>query len=305
MKVGNPTERERAVKIHPQAVVSSLASIGDEVEIGPFCVIEPEVVIGDRCRLEGRVVLKRGTVLGTDNLICEGAVLGGLPQHALIPESPGRAVIGSGNVIRENVTVHRALDEEDDTIIGDNNLLMVNAHVAHDCRIGNNVIIVNNVMLAGHTVVGDRAYISGAVAVHQFCRVGSFAMVGGQAHITRDVPPYVMVDGLSSHVVGLNQVGLRRAGFRSAEMSQLKRAYRMIYRGGMMWNEMLDTLREEFPDGPAAGFHQFLSTTTRGIIPERRLPPGATLKIRRRDHEFEDSAGQSDWGTSDWDVQTG
>ncbi|WP_460165688.1 acyl-ACP--UDP-N-acetylglucosamine O-acyltransferase [Thermostilla marina] len=288
------------MKIHPQAVVSSLACLGDDVEVGPFSVIESDVVIGDRCRIEGRVTIKRGTVIGNDNYICEGTVIGGLPQHVSIPESPGRVVIGDGNVIRENVTIHRALDTDNDTTIGDNNLVMVNAHVAHDCRVGNNVIIVNNAMLGGHVVVGDRAYISGAVAIHQFCRVGAFAMVGGQAHLTRDVPPYVTVDGLSSHVVGLNQIGLRRAGFRSPELAELKKAYRLIYRSGLRWNELLDTLRDEFPEGPAALFHQFLATTTRGIVPERRLPPGATLKICRREG---DEATET--GRDDWEAQTG
>ncbi|NMC20421.1 MAG: acyl-ACP--UDP-N-acetylglucosamine O-acyltransferase [Thermogutta sp.] len=272
-----------AVKIHPSAVVSSLAAIGDDVVIGPFCVIEPETVIGDRCRLESRAVIKTGTVLGENNWVFEGAVLGGMPQHVHMPERPGKVVIGSGNVIRENCTIHRALEEEDATLVGDNNLLMANVHIAHDCRVGNNTIFANNVLLAGHVTVADRAYVSGAVAVHQFCRIGSLAMVGGQAHITRDVPPFVTIDGLSSHVVGLNQIGLRRAGYSTETIDILKAAYRVVYRSGLMWNEILEQLRTEFSALPASLFYQFLSTTTRGIIPERRLPPGATLKLRRAD----------------------
>ncbi|GAB4140509.1 acyl-ACP--UDP-N-acetylglucosamine O-acyltransferase [Thermopirellula anaerolimosa] len=272
-----------AVKIHPSAVVSSLAAIGDDVVIGPFCVIEPETVIGDRCRLESRAVIKTGTVLGENNWIFEGAVLGGMPQHVHMPERPGKVIIGSGNVIRENCTIHRALDEEDATLVGDNNLLMANVHIAHDCRVGNNTIFANNALLAGHVTVADRAYVSGAVAVHQFCRIGSLAMVGGQAHITRDVPPFVTIDGLSSHVVGLNQIGLRRAGYSTETIDILKAAYRVVYRSGLMWNEILEQLRTEFSEPPASLFYQFLSTTTRGIIPERRLPPGATLKLRRAD----------------------
>ena len=162
---------------------------------------------------------------------------------------------------------------------------MVNAHIAHDCRLGNNTIFANNAMLAGHVTVGDRAYVSGAVAVHQFCRIGSLAMVGGQSHIVKDVPPFVTVDGLSSYVVGLNQIGLRRAGYSAAEVRRLKDAYRVIYRSGLTWNEILARLRDEFADGLAAMFYQFLSTTTRGILCERRLPPGATLKLRRESDE--------------------
>lgn len=282
------------MNIHPLAVISPLARIGQDVEIGPFCVIEPEVLVGDGCRLEARVVVKNGTTLGPNNMVCEGAVLGGMPQHIHMPERPGSVIIGAGNVIRECVTIHRALDAEDATIIGNNNLLMVNTHIAHDCRVGNNTIFANNAMLAGHVTVGDRAYVSGAAAVHQFCRIGSLAMVGGQAHIVKDVPPFVTIDGLSSFAVGLNQIGLRRAGYSQDDVRQLKEAYRVIYRSELTWNQILARLQAEFREGPAADFHQFLATTTRGIISERRLPPGATLKIRRETEEdlrFKSRAG--------------
>lgn len=262
------------------AVVNPMARIAQGVEIGPFCVIESGVTIGEDCTLESGVVLKQGTILGTNNQLAEGVVLGGLPQHVNVPDNPGTVVIGSGNTIRENVTIHRALEEEDATTVGDNNHLMVNAHVAHDCRVGNSNIIANNVMLAGHVAVGDRAYLAGAAGVHQFCRIGSLAMVGGQSHLNKDVPPYVTVDGLSSLVVGLNKIGLRRAGYSSSDVRRLKEAYRVIYRSGLTWNEILARLRDEFSEGPAAQFYQFLSTTTRGITPERRLPPGAVIKLR-------------------------
>lgn len=272
--------------ISPWAAVSPRAKIGRDVEIGPFSVIEPDVTIEDGCVLDARVVVKDGTNLGPNNHIFEGAVLGGLPQHLHVPERPGRVVIGWGNTIRENVTIHRSLEADEATVIGDNNLLMVNAHVAHDCRVGNGAILTNNVMLAGHVTVGDRAYLSGAAAVHQFCRIGPLAMVGGQAHIVKDVPPFVTVDGLSSLVVGLNQIGLRRAGYSGSDVRQLKEAYRVIYREGLTWNEILAKLRCEFPDGLAAMFYQFLSTTTRGILCERRPPPGATIRIRAEPEEF-------------------
>jgi UDP-N-acetylglucosamine acyltransferase len=263
------------------AVVSPLAKIGRDVVIGPFCVIEPDVEIADGCTLESHVVIKNGTTLASHNRICEGAVLGGLPQHVHVPERPGRLFIGSGNLIREFATVHRALEEEDATIIGDNNMLMVNVHVAHDCRVGSNVIFTNGVMLAGHVTVEDRANLSGLAAVHQFCRIGSLAMVGGHARIAKDVPPFVTVDGGTGFVVGLNQIGLRRAGFSVQDVTRLKEAYRLIYRAGLVWTEILQRLQMDFGAGPAAHFHQFLATTTRGILPERRLPPGATIKLRR------------------------
>jgi len=261
--------------------ISPKAQIAQGVEIGPFCVIESDVVIGDRCRLASGVVIRSGTRLGPDNRIFEGAVIGGLPQHVRIPENPGLVVIGAGNVIREHVTVHRSLYSSEATQIGDNNLLMVNVHVAHDCRLGSHIVVANNTMLAGHVEVGDRAYLSGAVAVHQFCRIGPYAMVGGQAHITQDVPPYVTVDGLSSRIVGLNLVGLRRAGFSSKDILQLKKAYRVIYRSGLKWEEILEVLRSEFAEGPAALFYPFLASSKRGIVSERRPPAEVTWKLLR------------------------
>jgi UDP-N-acetylglucosamine acyltransferase len=267
------------VSIHPLAAVSPQATIGRNVRIGPFSVVEPDATIGDGSVLESHVVVKARTTLGPDNHVFEGAVLGGLPQHVHMPERPGKVVIGSGNTIRENVTVHRALEASKATVIGEHNLLMVNSHVAHDCRLGNHTIVTNNAMLAGHVTVGDRAYLSGAAAVHQFCRVGTLAMVGGQAHLVKDVPPFVTVDGLSSLVVGLNQIGLRRAGFDLEAVRQVKAAYRVIYRSSLAWAEILRRLKAEFSDGPAAEFYRFLSTTARGITSERRGPAGATIKL--------------------------
>jgi UDP-N-acetylglucosamine acyltransferase len=269
------------VSIHPLAAVSPYALIGSNVKIGPFTVVEPGVEIGDGSTLAARVVVRSGTSLGKNNQIFEGAVLGGLPQHLHMPEFPGRLVVGDGNVIRENVTVHRALEAEKCTTIGNDCLLMVGSHVAHDCMVGDNVILTNNSMLGGHVIVGDRAYVSGGVAVHQFCRIGRLAMVGGLARVRQDVPPFVTIDGGSTMVVGLNRVGLRRAGFSPSEMNELKAAYRTIYRSGLPWEEMLDTLRSEFTTGPAAEFAPFFSVNQRGFVQERRTPPGATVRLVR------------------------
>jgi len=268
------------VGIHPSAIVHPSAQISADVQIGPFCIVEADVVIGPGSILEGRSVLKEGTILGANNHVFEGAVLGGLPQHVHAPAKPGHIVLGAGNTIRENATIHRALMPDHATVIGDNCMLMVNTHVAHDCHLGNSVIVTNNAMLAGHVRVDDRAYISGAAGVHQFCRVGTLAMVGGQAHMVQDVPPYVTVDGLSSLVVGLNKIGLRRAGYDQATIQHLMSAYRLIYRSGLRWTDVLEQLRTRFPVGPAAAFYEFLSTTARGIVSERRTPPGATIKLR-------------------------
>jgi UDP-N-acetylglucosamine acyltransferase len=265
--------------IHPTAVIDPRAEIASSVTIGPFCVVEGDVAIQSGCRLASHVMVKSGTVLGENNTVYEGSVLGGRPQHLRAGERVGRLKVGNGNTVRENVTMHVAVHEDAYTVVGHNNFLMVNVHIAHDCQVGDNVIIANNAMLAGHVVVESRAYVSGAVGVHQFCRIGQMAMVGGQAHITRDVPPYVTVDGLSSLVVGLNRIGLRRNGLTDQDMVQLKAAYRVIYRSALRWSDILATLRRQFPLGPAAAFYEFLRDGERGFVQERRGPPKSTIRI--------------------------
>ena len=267
------------MKVHPHAVVSPRAELGRDVSIGPFCVVEPDAVVGEGCVLEARVSVKSGTILGPGNHVFEGAVLGGIPQHLRAPEELGRLVVGAGNTIRENVTVHRGLHVGADTVIGDQNLLMVGCHVAHDCHLGSNIIIANSANLAGHVVVEDRAYLSGAVGIHQFCRIGRLAMVGGHARIVKDVPPFVTIDGGSGYVVGLNLVGLKRSGLTSSDLAQLKAAYRLIFRSGLKWTEILQRLKRDFSEGVAATYNAFFASGSRGITPERRLPTAATIRL--------------------------
>jgi len=267
------------VKIHPTSVVSPRAVVHSSVELGPFSIVEADAVIGQGCKLAGRSTVKAHTMLGRDVAVGEGAVLGGMPQHISPPEHPGRVIIGERTVIRENVTVHRAMNSDGETRIGADCLLMAAAHVAHDCRVGNRVIITNNVLLGGHVQVGDRAMLGGAVAVHQHCRIGRLAMVGGCARVVQDVPPFVLTDGEGGMIVGLNRIGLRRAGMERAEMEQLKEAYRMIYRQGLPFDEMVAVLERSFPSGPAAEFAEFFRTSKRGFVQERRSPPKAAIRL--------------------------
>lgn len=275
------------MQIHPLAVVHPTARIGRDVVVGPYAVVEHDVTIGDGCVLESHVVVKEGTTLGADNHVSEGAILGGLPQHLHMPERVGRVVVGSHNTIREHCTIHRALHADDATRVGDHNLLMVGVHIAHDCLVGSHTIFANNAMLAGHVLVEDRAYVSGNVAVHQFCRIGGYAMVGGLARVIKDVPPFVTIDGGSGYVVGLNLVGLRRNGFSGEQIAELKAAYRVIYRSGLKWQEIIDRLHAEFAAGPAAHFAEFFEGGKRGIVPERRTPPSTTPTLRLRDEASE------------------
>ena len=268
------------MSIHPLACVSGEAQIGRNVSIGPFAVIEADVVLGDGCQVASQAVIKSGTRLGSGNLVHEGAVLGGLPQHVHKPEHPGLLIVGAGNTFREHVTLHRAMHDGAATVIGDHNYLMAGAHVAHDCRLGNHIIFANDAVLAGHVTVGDRAFFSQGVGVHQHCRVGGLAMVGGHARIMQDVPPFVTVDGHTGCVVGLNLVGLRRSGLKASDVAQLKAAYRILYRSTAPFAERLEELKQSFTAGPAIEFCEFLyGVGKRGFTHERRAPPGATLKL--------------------------
>ncbi len=266
-------------QIHPSAIIHPTAEIGQDVAIGPFCVVEENTKIGDRCQLSSFVSIKAGTHIGADNRVHEHAVIGGLPQHLKAGADLGQVLIGTGNVIREFVTIHRGLSVGKNTIIGDGNLLMVQAHVGHDAQIGNHTIITNNVLLGGHAIIEDRAYISGAVAVHQFCRIGRNAMVGGQAHVVQDVAPFVTVDGRTSLVVGLNIIGLKRNGFTPEQLSELKRAYRLIFRSNLTGSEALERVRHEFADSPAVHFAEFLAESERGFIQARNR--GRKLDLSR------------------------
>lgn len=267
------------VKIHPTAVVSPRAVVHSSVDIGPFAIVEADAVIGQGCKLFARSTVKSHTMLGRDVVVGEGAVLGGFPQHISPPEHPGRVIIGERTVVRENVTVHRAMNTEGETRVGADCLLMVGCHVAHDCRVGNRVILTNNVLLGGHVQVGDRAVIGGAVGVHQHVRIGRLAMIGACARVVQDVPPFVMTDGDSAMIVGLNKVGLRRSGMERDETMQLKEAYRLIYRQGLPFEEMIEALQRTYATGPATEFAEFFHGSKRGFVQERRSPPKAAIRL--------------------------
>ena len=279
--------------IHPTAVVSPRAVVHSSVEIGPFSIIEADAVIGQGCKLAGRTTIKSHTILGRDVCVGEGAVLGGLPQHIAPPERPGRVIVGERTVIRENVTIHRAMVTDGETRIGSDCLMMVGSHAAHDVCVGNRVIITNNVLLGGHVRIGDRAVLGGAAAIHQHCRVGRLAMVGACAKVVQDVPPFVMTDGESGMIVGLNRVGLRRSGMTREEIDELKAAYRLIYRKGYLFQEMVDALAAAYPTGPATEFSEFFRGSKRGFVQERRSPPKVAIRIHpAADLDDEDSADE-------------
>ena len=219
-------------QIHPSAIVSSSAELGNNNQIGAYAIIEDGVRLGDDNVIAAHAVIKYGTRMAHRNRVYEQAVIGGAPQHIkFTDESVATFVdIGSDNVFREVVTVNRAYQTGQSTILGDGNYLMFSAHIGHDCVIGNHNTFVTSCGIGGHVEIADRAFISGGVMIHQFVHIGSYAMLGGNSKITQDVLPFMITDGNPALVRGLNLVGLKRAGFVLDDIRALKQGYRLLFR---------------------------------------------------------------------------
>lgn len=254
-------------KIHPTAIVSANAELGEDVEIGANAIIEDGVAIGDRCKIGPMVHIQGSTEMGPDNVIFTGATIGFPPQYLGFKGEPTKLIIGARNVIREYVSIHRGLDMEHATVIGDDCFFMGASHIAHDCHVGNNVILANGALLAGHVTVGDRAFISGNAAAHQFVRIGRLVMAGGLSRLTQDVPPFTMTTGFQACVHGLNMVGLKRAGVGGPVRSELKRLLHQIYRRDMTRSEALQAIDTESLSAEGRELVDFFRTSKRGVIP--------------------------------------
>ncbi len=233
--------------IHPQACVNSRAELGDDIEIGPFCVVGPHVKLGNGCQLINNVTLTGHTTIGERNRFFPNCVIGGEPQDYSYKESATWVEIGDDNLFREGVTVNRGAEKEDHgTRIGHRNLLMSNAHVAHNCCIGNNVMLVNGVLLGGHVHVHDRAIISGNTVVHHFTSVGTMAFISGGGRVVMDLPPYMLAAGNDDYEVKtINLIGMRRAGVSESSIRVIKRAHRLIYRENKSLEEARDIFHQE------------------------------------------------------------
>jgi UDP-N-acetylglucosamine acyltransferase len=255
------------MSIHPTALISPGARLGRDVKIGPYAVIEDETDIGEGSEIRAHACIKRFTSLGPGNIIYEGAVLGGEPQDLGFEDCESYLRVGADNRIREGVTMHRGTAPGSATIVGSDCFIMASAHVAHNCRIGDRVIIANNVALAGHVDIEDRAFISGGVVVHQFCRIGRLAMIGGNSKIIQDCLPFVTTDGVPGRACGLNIVGLRRAGLKSSDLQKLKDAYRLLLRSGLALEEALARIADA-RDPYVDHLTNFIRASTRGFSRE-------------------------------------
>lgn len=252
--------------IHKTAIVNNDAKIGEGVEIGPYAIIEDDVIIGDKTKIGPHSVIKKGTRIGKDCIVDIGVVIGNDPQIIGWKDVKSYVLIGDNNIIREYVTIHRSSFKNEKTQIGDNNFIMANAHIAHDCKIANNVTITNFAGLTGHVEVEDRATISGLVAIHQFVRIGKLSMVGGGAKITQDVPPYFMADGHPASCIGINTIGLQRSGMSSRIRQDIKNAFRLLYRSHLNISQAIIKIKEEIPPSPEIEhLITFIKNSKRGI----------------------------------------
>jgi UDP-N-acetylglucosamine acyltransferase len=264
-------------RIHQTAIIEPGAVVGDDVEIGAYCVIGPHVRLGNKVQLKPHVVIGGRTEIGDGTRIFPFASIGQPPQDLKYKGEPSTLVIGKRNTIREYVTMNPGTEGGGMiTSTGDDCLFMACAHVAHDCRIGNHVIVVNNVLLGGHIEIGDFAIIGGGAAVHQFVRIGRHAMIGGMSGVENDIIPYGSVIGNRAHLSGLNLVGLKRRGFEREAIHQLRNAYRLLFAQEGTLQERLEDVAQMFPANELVGeVVDFIrKASSRGICTPK---PDATL----------------------------
>ncbi|MDA8092089.1 MAG: acyl-ACP--UDP-N-acetylglucosamine O-acyltransferase [Nitrospiraceae bacterium] len=255
------------MKIHPTAVVHEKASIARDAQIGPYCIIGEGASISHGVKLLNNVVIEGDTEIGDGCTIYPFAVIGLPPQDMKYAGEKTGVRIGSGNVIREYVSIHRgSVGSTGLTLVGNNNYIMAYAHIAHDCTIGNNVVMANSVTMAGHVHVDDNAILGGVIAIHQFTRIGAFSMTGGFSGIGQDIPPYTVAAGPRAKLYGLNQVGLKRHGFSRETIADLARAYKILFKSKLTLKEAIKKVQEDLPETPELDrLIDFVKTSKRGI----------------------------------------
>ncbi|HEY5257008.1 MAG TPA: acyl-ACP--UDP-N-acetylglucosamine O-acyltransferase [Candidatus Baltobacteraceae bacterium] len=257
----------KAGTTHPTAIVHPRARIARGVEIGPFCIVGEHVTIGTGTVLQANVVVNGWTQIGEDCQIFPFATVGATSQDRKYVGEAAFTKIGNRTVLREYVSVQRATGEGETTVVGDDCLLLAYVHVAHNCTIANHVTMSNLAQLAGHCTIGDHATVGGMAGMHQFVRVGRYAMVGGATKITKDIPPFLLVEGGRDGPSGLNAVGLRRAEFSVEERAEIKRFYRLMYSSKLNTSQALEQMRATVTTAPGRDMIAFVEAPShRGII---------------------------------------
>jgi len=253
-------------RIHPSAVVHTRAQVGRNCDIGPYCVLGEHVLLGDDCRLHSHVVIDGHTRLGRGNEIFPFASLGLKTQDLKWKGGTTFTEIGDFNTFREHVTIHSATGDGERTRVGSHNHILAYAHIAHDCRIGDQIVMSNVATLAGHVVVEDYALVGGLAAVHQFCRIGRMAIVGGCSKVVQDVPPFMLADGNPAETRTINKIGLDRNGVSEEVQSALKLAFKILFREGLTISNALAKIESELPPSPELQhLVEFVRKRERGI----------------------------------------
>ena len=253
--------------IHPSAIVHEGAQLGVDVEIGPYSIVGPGVKLGDRTKVMAQVFLDGLTTLGADCTVFPFASLGSKTQDLKYKGGNTYVEIGSKTTIREYVTINSGTADGEVTRVGSGTLIMAYCHVAHGCRVGDRVIMANQASLAGDVLVEDDVVIGGMTGIHQFTRIGGYAMVGGMVKVTQDVPPFMLVDGTPAGVFGINSVKLQRLNFAAETQASLKKAYKILYRDGLSTRQALERMKAELEMSPELErLIKFIETSERGII---------------------------------------
>ncbi len=254
--------------IHPTALIDPNAELADDVEVGAFSIVDAKVRIDSGTRIGPHAVITGRTTIGKNNHIFQFTSIGEQPQDKKYADEDTELIIGDNNTIRELCTFSRgSLQGGGVTRIGNNNWIMACVHIAHDCLLGDNIIMANNASLAGHVTVGNHAILSGYSLIHQFCTVGEHSFTSFASHVNQSIPPYVTVSGEKARVKGINSEGLKRMGYTSAQINQVRRAYKVLYREGKPLEEAKDILAEMAEDFPEIQpMADFLKTAERGII---------------------------------------
>lgn len=253
-------------KIHNTAVVHPKAEIAEGVEIGPYAVIGENVAIGNGTKIGSHAVIEGWTEIGINNDIGPSVIIGTPPQDIHYKGERAFVKVGDNNVLREFVTIHRASKEDGVTTVGNDCFIMAYSHVAHDCKLGNGIIIANYAGISGHVEIGDKTVISGIVGIHQFVRIGTMCMIGGMSRILRDIVPYVITEGHTATPRGLNVIGLRRNGVDAGTRSEIKKAYKLIFRSGLTTEHALERIKTEVDQSRQIGeFVRFIESSKRGV----------------------------------------
>lgn len=255
-----------ANQIHPNAMVSPKAKLGDNITVGPYAVIEDNVTIGSGTVIDSFAQVLGHTQVGSDCRIFSYAMIGSIPQDLKYSGHKSHLIVGNKNIIREFVTMNPGTEEGGKTVVGDNNLIMAYSHIAHDCIVGSSNVLANAATLAGHVTIEDNVVIGGLVAIHQFCRVGNFSILGGCSKVVQDIPPYSMCDGHPAKICGLNLIGLRRAKFASKTISDIKKAFKILFFDKHSVSKALELAKDEFPKSKEVGvLVDFVASSKRGL----------------------------------------